>query len=84
MIKKLLLATIGGLMLSTPALASDYIEGYGDGLDYGIWMTFCNGYEKGDYKDPGYAHYMALTYYDTLPEADKQRARVEHPTCVRY
>lgn len=85
--KKLLLAAIcGSMMCANPALASsdDYFEGYGDGIDYGIWLTFCNGYEKGDYKDPDYAHYMALAYYDTLHESSKQRALVEHPTCVRY
>ena len=70
MIKKLLLATVGGIMFATPALAeSEYIRGYKDGMRVGSFMSYCNAYTEGDYKDPGLARHMTFgTYREMQPD----------------
>ena len=84
MIKKLLLATIGGVMFSTPALAqSEYMDGYRDGANFGSWAAFCNAYTEGDYKDQGLARHMTLASFDELIPENKQWARENNPTCAR-
>ena len=81
MIKKLFLATMcGGLMCATPALAHDE---YKEGMNFGSWVAFCQGYREGDYKDPGLARHMTLATYDILTQGQQEWARENYPTCAR-
>lgn len=84
MIKKLLLATFGGVMIATPVFAqSEYMDGYRDGANFGSWAAFCNAYTEGDYKDPGLARHMTLASFDNLIPENKQWARENNPSCAR-
>ena len=83
MIKKLLLATIGGVMFSTPALAqSEYMEGYQEGMKVGLFMAYCNAYMEGDYKDQGLARHMTFAYYNEMDAGNRQWARETKSECV--
>lgn len=85
MIKKLLLATFGGAMFATPALAGftpQYLEGYREGMNVGTFIVYCHAYVEGDYKDPGLARHMTLSSYKGMDEDNRLWARANHPKCV--
>ena len=85
MIKKLLLATFGGAMIATPALAeSSYMEGYKEGMNVGVFIAYCQSYKARDFEDPGFARYMTFESFKELDEGNKQWARDSHPTCAPY
>ena len=83
MIKKLLLATIGGFMISTPALAeTEYIRGYKEGMKVGLFISYCSAYMEGDYKDPGFARHMTFASYEELDAGNREWARETRSVCV--
>ena len=85
MIKKLLLATIGGVMFSTPALAqSEYMEGYQEGLNVGVFIAYCQAYTEGDYKDLGLSRHMVHASYEEMDEGNREWARETRPNCTPY
>jgi len=83
MIKKLLLATVGGIMFSTPALAeTEYIRGYKEGMKMGLFVSYCSAYMEGDYKDLGFAQHMTFASYEELDAGNREWARDTTPMCV--
>ena len=87
MIKKLLLATFGGAMFATPALASyspEYLEGYREGMNVGVFIAYCNAYTEGDYKDPGLARHMVHSAFEELDADNMEWAFEYHPNCTPF
>ena len=83
MIKKLLLATFGGVMFSTPVLAqSEYMEGYREGINVGLFMAYCSAYVDGDYKDQGLARHMTFAYFNEMDAGNREWARDTRPYCT--
>jgi len=84
MIKKLLLATFGGVMFATPALANtpQYLEGYREGMNVGVFIAYCQAYTEGDYKDPGLARFMSHVTYEEMDEGNREWARENYPNCT--
>ena len=83
MIKKLFLATFGGVLFATPALAqSEYMEGYREGINVGLFMAYCSAYVDGDYKDQGLARHMTFAYYNEMDAGNREWARDTRPYCT--
>ena len=85
MIKKLLLATFGGAMFATPALAAytpEYFEGYREGINVGVFIAYCQAYTEGDYKDLGLSRHMAHASYGEMDASNREWARDNYPHCT--